>query len=91
MCGIFGIYGQYKFDYCKKNINSILSTLNKRGPDKNDIFIDNDLSLLLGHTRLSILELSNYGSQPRISKSGDLIIGINYLLINLFFDILILI
>ena len=28
------------FDYCKKNINSILSTLNKRGPDKNDIFID---------------------------------------------------
>jgi len=77
MCGIFGVYGHHKFEYCINHIEEILSTLNKRGPDKKDFFQNQDFKILLGHTRLSILELSKFGSQPMLSTSKELAISFN--------------
>ncbi len=77
MCGIFGVYGHHNFEYCTNHIEEILSTLNKRGPDKKDFFQNQDLKILLGHTRLSILELSKFGSQPMLSTSKELTISFN--------------
>ena len=77
MCGIFGVYGHYNFEYCINHIEKILSTLNRRGPDKKDFFHNHDSKILLGHTRLSILELSKYGSQPMLSTSKELTISFN--------------
>jgi len=77
MCGIFGVYGHHKFEYCINHIEEILTTLNKRGPDKKDFFQNHDLKILLGHTRLSILELSKFGSQPMLSTSKELTISFN--------------
>ena len=77
MCGIFGVYGHYNFEYCINHIEDILSTLNRRGPDKKDFFHNHDLKILLGHTRLSILELSKYGSQPMLSTSKEFTISFN--------------
>ena len=44
-----------------------------RGPDGNDIWTSNDKEVLLGHQRLSILDLSSNGKQPMMSPSGNVI------------------
>ena len=68
MCGIAGI-----LDFQKKINNPIqlikkLNVLNKsRGPDNNNIWTDKDQKIFFGHTRLSIIDLSNKGCQPFFS------------------------
>ena len=59
MCGIAGIIGSNASQNC---ILNMIQTMNHRGPDGNGIFVDNQI--VLGHTRLSILDLSNHASQP---------------------------
>jgi asparagine synthase (glutamine-hydrolysing) len=63
MCGITGIW---KFNDLvqTRELNRFNSTLEKRGPDTSDEVILNDGHLGLGHTRLSILDLSEQGNQP---------------------------
>ncbi len=61
MCGINGII----FKTSKTDVSKILkmnALLDHRGPD-NSGFINHE-NLLLGHTRLSIIDTSNLGSQP---------------------------
>ena len=61
MCGINGIV----FKTSKNDVSKILkmnALLNHRGPDDSG-FISHK-NLLLGHTRLSIIDTSNLGSQP---------------------------
>ena len=61
MCGINGII----FKTSKTDISKILkmnALLNHRGPDDSGFI--NHKNLLLGHTRLSIIDTSNLGSQP---------------------------
>lgn len=61
MCGING------FNFSNKNlIKNMNSALNHRGPDDRGFLIEKKLSL--GHTRLSILDLSSAGKQPMIYK-----------------------
>ncbi|RME81354.1 MAG: hypothetical protein D6785_09135, partial [Planctomycetota bacterium] len=60
MCGILGIVKQGEGE----NLNvfkSMLETLNHRGPDDQGIFSHENL--ILGHTRLSIIDLEQ-GRQP---------------------------
>ncbi|KGF99977.1 Asparagine synthetase (glutamine-hydrolyzing) [Prochlorococcus marinus str. MIT 9311] len=45
-------------------------TLMHRGPDHRDIWINEYSTVFLGHTRLSILDLSDNGNQPFHSKDG---------------------
>mgnify|MGYP001448362537 CR=1 FL=1 len=78
MCGILSII-------CLKNpendilklTNDLVQKLNHRGPNAKGTWVSQDRKISLGHTRLSIQDLSNNGSQPMISKSTDSIISYN--------------
>ena len=78
MCGIVGfINTDYKLDLNLKNINKMTQALKHRGPDNYNIWSNKDSNIYLGHTRLSILDLSSNGSQPMISKNKKIIITFN--------------
>lgn len=69
MCGIAGKYnfktGEPVSD---KLIHSMCEKLKHRGPDDQGVFTDGPVGL--GHTRLSIIDLSSQGHQPMKSKDG---------------------
>lgn len=70
MCGIVGFSGNFSLDSLKASISS----LSHRGPDHSGYILVNDDKIGLGHTRLSILDLSIEGNQPMISENGNVII-----------------
>ena len=53
------------------------AAISHRGPDDEGFFQDPDAPLLLGHRRLSILDLSPEGHQPMMSASGRYTIVFN--------------
>jgi asparagine synthase (glutamine-hydrolysing) len=62
MCSIYGSIGK---NY--KNIEQNFSkALHHRGPDDEGVFYDDDKGIVLGHTRLSIIDLSNQAHQPML-------------------------
>lgn len=73
MCGIYGYIGN--------NVAVIRDTFGKdlkhRGPDDNGVFEDKEKKLLLGQTRLSIIDLSDDGHQPMLDASGRYVIVFN--------------
>jgi len=58
-------------------VSKALSTLHHRGPDDSGIWSDLSTGVVLGHTRLSILDLTSAGHQPMTSFSGRYIIVFN--------------
>jgi len=69
MCGISGILTAHKNNlFLKSNIKRMIGVLHHRGPDHNDFWINKDNSCVLGHNRLSILDLSKNGHQPYFVK-----------------------
>ena len=62
MCGVVGIYSDN--DLNPRSINPMIEALSHRGPDANGSLLSNNKKLLLGHSRLSIIDLSSNGSQP---------------------------
>ena len=62
MCGIVGLWDLEK-RYQSREIRSLVkrmcNTLESRGPDDGDVWIDSKDNFCLGHKRLSILEVSN--------------------------------
>jgi asparagine synthase (glutamine-hydrolysing) len=80
MCGIAGFYLNSQVKPHKENENDLkrmLSKLNHRGPDSLNSWSDINLRVYLGHTRLSIIDLSKNASQPMISFSGRYVITFN--------------
>ena len=74
MCGILGAYNS------TININKFKESLNllsHRGPDNQDVFIDNLSNLILGHNRLAIIDLSDKANQPFTSEDGRYTITYN--------------
>lgn len=75
MCGIAG--------FCnfagngKDNIERMKERILHRGPDAGGTYMNEDGSVVLGHRRLSIVDLSDNGSQPMISHSGRYVIAYN--------------
>jgi len=71
MCGLAGFFLSNKStDRNKliKNLNEMTSALIHRGPDAQNIWINNQNTVGLGHTRLSIRDLSSLGNQPMLSS-----------------------
>ena len=70
MCGIVGLIGVKQVDS-----SAILASICHRGPDSQGFFQDDNL--FLGHTRLTIQDLSENGNQPMFSKDGRYVIIFN--------------
>lgn len=73
MCGIAGILGTNS-----NNVSSIklmLEAQKHRGPDAKRYW--NDDAIVLGHNRLSIIDLSEQANQPMISNCGNYVIVFN--------------
>lgn len=73
MCGIVGHLDRFKSEHKTSFIN--VRTLSHRGPDSQGIWADELITL--GHTRLSILDLSSFGHQPMMSDSERFCISFN--------------
>ena len=69
MCGITGfISADLSENSLKQNISNMTKILKHRGPDDEGIWFDSNYGVALGHSRLSIVDLSAAGSQPMISE-----------------------
>lgn len=75
MCGIAGIcnYGNKPID----NIQAMNSMLLRRGPDAGNYWLSEKDRVVLGHRRLSIVDLSEAGAQPMLSGSERYVIVYN--------------
>jgi asparagine synthase (glutamine-hydrolysing) len=76
MCGINGFYSKSlsNFDDVIVKMNSAIS---HRGPDTNGTWSDKNSGIVLGHQRLSIIDVSSSGNQPMQSSSGRYILTYN--------------
>ena len=76
MCGISGIYSlsKEKIPNLDLKLNFFNKTLKHRGPDFSDIWVHESRALGLGHTRLSIIDLSQNANQPMKSRNGNVIV-----------------
>lgn len=78
MCGINGIY-HYKAS-CRVDRQVVRRTsdfMARRGPDDSGEWYSADAALGLAHRRLSIIDLSERGAQPMISKDGEIVVTFN--------------
>jgi asparagine synthase (glutamine-hydrolysing) len=76
MCGINGFYSNSSltFNNVILKMNSVIS---HRGPDNSGVWQDTNSGIVLGHQRLSIIDLSDAGNQPMRSNSGRFILTYN--------------
>lgn len=69
MCGITGHYALQKMPSNARGLlEESLNALSRRGPNANGQFLDEDIAL--GHSRLSIIDLSSGANQPMDSNCG---------------------
>jgi asparagine synthase (glutamine-hydrolysing) len=64
MCGIAGIIQQDPSTYSIAHLKRMTDVLAHRGPDGDGHWQNNSGKILLGHRRLSIIDLSDAGKQP---------------------------
>lgn len=76
MCGIAGIVQKNNL-VDKELFNSMLRSIAHRGPDDQRAWFSVSKNVALGHRRLAIIDLSEGGSQPRISPDGRYTITFN--------------
>ena len=75
MCGIAG--------FCNEKLNqreiiaAMTERMRHRGPDAGGYWIDEQSGWVIGHRRLSIVDLSDKGAQPMHSASGRYVISFN--------------
>lgn len=76
MCGISGFYSK-----SSSTSNNIIvkmnSAISHRGPDNNGTWSDKNSGIVLGHQRLSVIDLSVAGNQPMKSNSDRFILTYN--------------
>jgi asparagine synthase (glutamine-hydrolysing) len=80
MCGITGFLDGNRTlgpDDLDALVARMAATLRHRGPDGTGTWVDADAGVALGHTRLSIIDLSPAGAQPMVSASGRYVITYN--------------
>jgi asparagine synthase (glutamine-hydrolysing) len=75
MCGICGIIDVTAKELGELVIEKMVDSLRHRGPDDSGVFIEPGIAL--GHTRLSIIDLSSAGHQPMKLADGKIVIVFN--------------
>lgn len=76
MCGITGIHSETAF-IDPSVLSAMTDSLRHRGPDDSGTYVSEDRMVGLGHTRLSILDLSERGRQPMGSDDGRIQVSYN--------------
>ena len=79
MCGIAGFTTSPPLSNSRliEIAGAMSRQITHRGPDGEGIWTDAEVSISLAHRRLAIVDLSQAGSQPMISNSGNLVIVYN--------------
>ena len=78
MCGISGFIIKKANNHIDLNVlKKMVSKLSHRGPDNKGFWKNDNNTQFIGHSRLSILDLSERGSQPMKSSSGRYVISYN--------------
>lgn len=75
MCGIAGIINSPGEPVEKRMLESMVNVMRHRGPDGEGYYTSGNAGL--GHCRLSIIDLSEHGSQPMCNENGTLWIAFN--------------
>lgn len=75
MCRIAGIIEAHPQPESKEKLEAMLYALRRGGPDDQGTYEAG--GVLLGHRRLSIIDLSKQGHQPMLSEDGSLILAFN--------------
>tara|TARA_B100000686_G_scaffold257994_1_gene270173 strand:+ start:69 stop:1988 length:1920 start_codon:yes stop_codon:yes gene_type:complete len=76
MCGINGAFdNNFDQNAAINQMKQMNDLIKHRGPDSDGIYFDD--GFCLGHTRLSIIDVSNNADQPMISSDGRFIIAFN--------------
>ena len=78
MCGIAGFISKTELpENAQSIISNMTAKLDHRGPDRQDTFISPQVKTCLGHSRLSIIDLSENGNQPMKSTCGRYVLTYN--------------
>lgn len=78
MCGIAGFFDPHRRTPDAQAVAMAMSdTLMHRGPDAGNVWLNAHAGIALGHRRLSILDLSEAGSQPMVSSNGRFVLTYN--------------
>lgn len=80
MCGLAGCLHSRRdvpADELQATASRMAGTLCHRGPDGSGAWVDAEAGIALGHRRLSIIDLSEGGSQPMISSCGRYVVAYN--------------
>lgn len=75
MCGIAGVFEIGKFSNKSSTLKLMLDKLSHRGPDSEGVWQEGPI--VLGHRRLSIIDLSESANQPMVDSTGNYIIVYN--------------
>ena len=75
MCGINGIYNHLSLNDSKSQVIEMNQLSAHRGPDNQGIYEDEDV--VIGHVRLSIIDLDPRSHQPFISDNQQIILSFN--------------
>jgi asparagine synthase (glutamine-hydrolysing) len=75
VCGIAGILNNIDPDLKRAVLNRMGDSLSHRGPDGSRIYEDSNIGLV--HTRLSIIDLSDNGSQPMFNEDKSIVLICN--------------
>jgi asparagine synthase (glutamine-hydrolysing) len=78
MCGITGYYARNcEPEAWLRDLPAAVRSLRQRGPDDRGTWVRSGRGVAFGHTRLSILDLSDLGRQPMVSDDGDFVMVFN--------------
>jgi asparagine synthase (glutamine-hydrolysing) len=74
MCGIVGICSEVR-EISEAKLEQACALMRHRGPDASNVFVDGNVGL--GHTRLSIIDLTTAANQPMADPSGQVALVYN--------------
>ena len=77
LCGFLELGGGFNEQVSRATLTRMIARLRHRGPDDSGTWIDGSARIALGHTRLSILDLSPEGHQPMLSANGRFVLVFN--------------
>lgn len=77
MCGIAGVISNPSGESKKDLLSKMIFQFSHRGPDSSGVWESNTREVSLGHRRLAIIDTSNLGQQPFVSKDNRFIVAYN--------------